>query len=251
MPSLVPADDLVTANGWIMSTNSAGQVLGPVVAGLLLAIVPVANLLFVDSATFLLSALALLRDPQELQRRRRASDAAEDRPRRAVRQVFRDVREGCATSCGHPVLRTISLMMAVINFVSAHARRPSSCSSPRSELAATDTEVGVLYAAGSAGIVVIGLVAGRDPPAAVVRGDRARRRSSCPGSRSRRSGSCGGTRPSLAALGVGQRVRAAAQHQHRCPAPSDRAAPHVRPGHQHRRVPGVVGHPARRLAGAK
>ena len=49
VPSLVPADDLVTANGWIMATNNAGQVLGPVLAGVLLAVVPVADLLFVDS----------------------------------------------------------------------------------------------------------------------------------------------------------------------------------------------------------
>ena len=60
VPSLVPADDLVTANGWITAVNSAGQVVGPVLAGVLLAVVPVADLLFVDAAPFLLSSSSFL-----------------------------------------------------------------------------------------------------------------------------------------------------------------------------------------------
>jgi MFS family permease len=158
VPSLVPADDLVTANGWIMATNSAGQVLGPVMAGLLLAVVPVAELLFVDSATFLLSALALA----AIRRSFNADDAPatdEPTPTSAVRRTLRDVRTGLRYVIGHPLLRTISLMMALINFVGASATTQLVLFA-KEELSATDTEVGALYAAGSAGVVVIGLVAG-------------------------------------------------------------------------------------------
>ena len=157
VPSLVPSDDLVTANGWIMATNSAGQVLGPVLAGGLLAVVPVAELLFVDSATFLLSALGLL----AIRRSFNAADppATEGAPASRVRLVGRDVVEGLRFVLGNPVLRTISLMMAIINFVGA-TQGTQLVLFAKEELRASDGEVGLLYAAGSAGVVVIGLVAG-------------------------------------------------------------------------------------------
>jgi hypothetical protein len=61
VPSLVGRDELVTANARIMATNSAGQIVGPVLAGALVALLPsVAYLLFVDAGTFLISSLALL-----------------------------------------------------------------------------------------------------------------------------------------------------------------------------------------------
>lgn len=157
VPSLVPSDDLVTANGWIMATNSAGQVLGPVLAGGLLALVPVAHLLFVDTATFVLSAVALLSIRGSFNRGDRPGDdrAAGSR----LRTVGRDVSEGLRYVFGHPVLRTISLMMALINFVAASEQAQLVLFAKR-ELAATDTQVGILYAAGSAGVVVLGLGAG-------------------------------------------------------------------------------------------
>ena len=158
VPSLVGADDLVTANGWIMATNSAGQVLGPVVAGLLLAVVPTANLLFVDAATFLLSALALLSIRSSFNTGDPPAQV-EEAPTSRVRSVFRDTAVGLRYVLGHPVLRTISIMMALINFVAA-SQATQLVLFAKEELAATDAEVGILYGAGSAGVVVIGLVAG-------------------------------------------------------------------------------------------
>ena len=157
VPSLVPSGDLVTANGWIMSTNSAGQVLGPVLAGGLLAVVPVAELLFVDAATFVVSACALL----AIRRSFNAADAPSDDapPGSRVRRVLRDVGAGLRYVLGNPVLRTISLMMAIINFVAA-SQAAQLVLFAKEELAASDGQVGLLYAAGSAGVVVIGLVAG-------------------------------------------------------------------------------------------
>ena len=63
IPSLVGRDDLVAANGRIMATNSAGQIVGPILAGVLVAVMSPADLLFFDSASFLASAatLALIR----------------------------------------------------------------------------------------------------------------------------------------------------------------------------------------------
>jgi MFS family permease len=159
VPSLVPADDLVTANGWIMATNSAGQVLGPVLAGVLLAVVPVANLLFVDSASFLVSALALLAIRGSFNTGDPPTDEGAEAASR-LRTTFRGVAEGLRYVLGNPVLRTISLMMAIINFVSA-SQGAQLVLFAKDELSATDTEVGILYGAGSAGVVLVGLVAGR------------------------------------------------------------------------------------------
>ena len=156
VPSLVPADDLVTANGWIMATNNAGQVLGPAVAGLLLAVVPVADLLFVDAASFLLSALALMSIRQSFNT---ADRPHEDDGSSRLRSVFRDVGEGLRYVLGHPVLRTISLMMALINFVGA-TQGAQIVLFAKEELDATDGQVGVLFAAGSAGVVLVSLAAG-------------------------------------------------------------------------------------------
>jgi MFS family permease len=158
VPSLVRADDLVTANGWIMATNSAGQVLGPVLAGLLLAVVPTANLLFVDSATYLLSAVALLSIRSSFNTGDPPSEA-DEAPVSRIRSVFRDTAVGLRYVIGHPVLRTISIMMALINFV-ASSQGTQLVLFAKEELAASDAEVGILYGAGSAGVVIVGLVAG-------------------------------------------------------------------------------------------
>ena len=63
IPSLVGEQELVTANARIMAANNAGQILGPGLAGALVAFVPVAGLLFVDAGSFLVSSacLALIR----------------------------------------------------------------------------------------------------------------------------------------------------------------------------------------------
>jgi MFS family permease len=63
IPSLVPSgDDLVTANGRVQASYSAAQVAGPLLAGLLITVAPVQQVLLVDAATFLVSAgmLALI-----------------------------------------------------------------------------------------------------------------------------------------------------------------------------------------------
>jgi MFS family permease len=156
VPSLVPADDLVTANGWIMATNNAGQVLGPAVAGLLLAVIPAADLLFVDAASFLLSALALMSIRQSFNT---GDQPRDDDGTSRLRSVFRDVGEGLRYVLGHPVLRTISLMMALINFVGA-TQGTQIVLFAKVELDATDGQVGVLFAAGSAGVVLVSLAAG-------------------------------------------------------------------------------------------
>src|SRR5919109_2538215 len=59
IPSLVGKDDLVTANGRIQATFSAAQVAGPLLAGALLSLMPLAWVMAFDAASFAVSALSL------------------------------------------------------------------------------------------------------------------------------------------------------------------------------------------------
>jgi MFS family permease len=149
VPSLVGKDDLVTANGRIMASYQAAQIAGPLLAGVMLATVSVEELFLVDAASFLVSAVSL-----GLIRR---SFNPEEPPER--KHILRDVSEGLRYVLGNPVLRNISLMMAMINFV-ASTLYAQLVLFGKVELDTTNTQLGFLFAAGSAGVVVLGLAAG-------------------------------------------------------------------------------------------
>jgi predicted MFS family arabinose efflux permease len=152
VPSLVSTDDLVTANGRIQATYSAAQVVGPLLAGALISFLPLTWVMAFDAGSFAISALSLSLV-------RSSFNVASDTVKEAT-TILHDVRAGLRYVLSHPVLRNISLMMAMINFVMsttfaqlvlfAHDR-----------LGASPREIGGLFAAGSAGVVVTGLLAGR------------------------------------------------------------------------------------------
>jgi MFS family permease len=150
VPSLVHHDDLVTANGRIMASYQGASVVGPLAAGGLVALVPIETVLLVDAASFLVSAAALALV--------RASFNPASEPER--KHILRDVAEGLRFVLGHPVLRNISAMMALINFASITTWTQLVLFA-KDRLDATDSQVGVLYSAGSLGIVALSLAAGR------------------------------------------------------------------------------------------
>jgi MFS family permease len=150
IPSLVNRENLVAANGRVQAIYSGSQVIGPLVAGALLALLTPANVLLLDAGSFLASAasLAILRtgfDPAE---------------KRAPSRVMDDVKEGLRYVLHHPVLRNISLMMAIINLLTS-TTFAELVFFAKHRLDASDTQVGWLFAAGSVGTVVCGLLAGR------------------------------------------------------------------------------------------
>jgi predicted MFS family arabinose efflux permease len=153
IPSLVGRDDLVAANGRIMATNSAGQILGPILAGVLVTLMSPADLLFFDAASFVVSAASLAAI--------RRSFNATDPPGPAgagVRGLLADVRAGLQYVWSNPVLRSISLMMALINFVASTENSQLVLFAKR-VLGASDSEVAVLFAAGAAGVVAVSVAA--------------------------------------------------------------------------------------------
>ena len=149
IPSLVGRAELVTANGRIQASFALAQIAGPFIAGALLVIVAVDQLLYADAASFLVSALALVLI-------RRSFNTGARHERRSIRE---DIVEGLRYVLRHPVLRNISLMMALINVFST-ATWVQIVLFAKRELGATDSEVGLFYAAGGAGVFLCGLLAG-------------------------------------------------------------------------------------------
>lgn len=149
IPALVPRDDLVTANGRIAASFSAASVIGPPVAGASLAVISLPALVALDAASFILSAVSIALIRRELHSRR-------ERPSTDIRA---DILEGLRYVLAHPVLRSISAMMALVNFVSTtiHAQIVLYA---KARFAASDAEVGLLFAAGPVGVVILALLAG-------------------------------------------------------------------------------------------
>jgi MFS family permease len=151
VPSLVRKADLVTANGRLQASYSAATVTGPLLAGLLVALVPVHTLFLFDTFSFLLSALAVSLIGVQLK------SVSEKNPR--SRGLFAEVAEGLGFIMGHPVLRGTCCLMALVNGVgfTVYAQLVLYA---KERLGANDTQVGLLYAAGSIGMVVLALAAG-------------------------------------------------------------------------------------------
>jgi len=149
VPSIVDRADLVTANGRIQASFAAASVLGPLAAGALLIFLPLQQLLLVDSASFLVSAttLSLIRRP---------FNAPLGKARTSIRQ---DIAEGLRYVLRHPVLRNISAMMALINFLSVTVFAQLVLFA-KQRYAATDAQVGLLFAAGGVGVFLLSLAAG-------------------------------------------------------------------------------------------
>lgn len=60
VPLLVRRNELVSANALIQGTNNIGSLLGPAVSGILIALIGAQHVLYVNAATFLISALCLM-----------------------------------------------------------------------------------------------------------------------------------------------------------------------------------------------
>jgi MFS family permease len=151
IPSLVETDDLVAANGRIQASYAAASVAGPILGGAIIGAVGLEEVFYVDAASFLVSAASLT-----LIRRRFNSPREESEEATRVRE---DIVEGLRYVLHHPVLRNISIMMALINFVGASVFAQLVLFADE-RLDADERQVGWLYAASAVGIVICSLLAG-------------------------------------------------------------------------------------------
>jgi MFS family permease len=151
IPNLVSKDKLVVANGRLMASMSGGQVLGPMIAGALVSFMPVATIMYFDAGTFLVSALSIALVSIGFN-----VESGDARTPTTLRQ---DIVEGLRYVWNHPVLRNISVMMALVNFVGATTYAQLVLFA-KDRLDATDGQVGLLFSAGGAGIVLLSFAAG-------------------------------------------------------------------------------------------
>ena len=151
IPSLVGTDDLIKANGLIQASYSAALFFGPLMAGALLAVVPIQTVLLFDALSFLASALMLA-----LVRSSFNTTGGGEETLTSLRQ---DVVEGLRYVLSHPILRNISIMMALINFLAATTQTQLVLFA-KERFGASDAQVGFLYSAGALGIVVLSMAAG-------------------------------------------------------------------------------------------
>jgi MFS family permease len=153
IPSLVDQSDLITANGRIQASFFGATILGPVLAGALIFVIPAPTLLFFDAATFLVSATLLSQIARSFNM---AATRVDERQHTSLR---RDMTDGLRYVFGHPVLRNLSILLALGNGLAA-IRESQLVVLAEQRLQASDFQFGLLNAAAGAGVVIFSLLAG-------------------------------------------------------------------------------------------
>ena len=116
---------------------------------LLVTLIPLSTLLSFDALSFLASSFSLAL----------ISISFNKGEKRALTSIRSDVVEGLRYVFSNPVLRNISIMMALVNFVGSTAYAQLIFFA-KSQLQATDFQASLLYSAGSLGVVILALAAG-------------------------------------------------------------------------------------------
>src|SRR5947209_5958926 len=142
VPSLVRQEDLVTAHGQVQAGYSTAKVGGPLLGGLLIIVVPLPMLLLIDVASFLVSAGSLLLITTSF-------NITPD-GRAAPTSLRQDIAEGLRYVLKHPILSWITLLLLLVNFILPTASAQLVLFA-KQWFAASDTQVGLLYAGGSLG----------------------------------------------------------------------------------------------------
>jgi MFS family permease len=151
VPSLVVREDLPAANGHLQASYAAATVVGPLLAGLLVAVAPIHQVLLVDALSFLVSALTVGLVKISFND---ANSAEQQRPE----SFRRDIAEGLRYVLSHPILRNTCLMLALVSCV-GYTVYAQLVLYAKERLGASDTQVGLLYAAGSVGMIALALAA--------------------------------------------------------------------------------------------
>lgn len=168
IPSLVAKDDLIAANGRIQASYSAGRIFGPLLAGALVIVLPVSMVLLGDALSFLISALTLLSirrsfnaaPDQAEQPAEPAEPAGPTGVRAYLYSLSGDITAGLRYIFGNPLLRSITLMMVLINFVYCPVFTQIVFFA-RHQLTASDPQIGWFFSASGIGIIALSLVADR------------------------------------------------------------------------------------------
>jgi MFS family permease len=152
IPSLVAPDDLLKANGRIQASAPFATIVGPLLAGVLLTATSLQVVLWVDAATFLVSALSLALI-------RTSFNAVAGEARAERRSLRRDILEGLRYVLTQPLVRTMALFALLAN-LSVAVLYPQVVLYAKEVLFASDAQVSQFFTAAGVGGVVFMLSAG-------------------------------------------------------------------------------------------
>jgi MFS family permease len=146
---LVPPQSLVAANGRLEAASAFAQLVGPPLAGAVVLVLPLATVLVADSASFLVSALSLVAIGTGF-------GGGEREPGR--RRLRAEVAEGLRCLLANPAIRNVALMLALATFLYAPASAELVLFA-KQRLEAGDSQLGLLFGAGSLGSLLFALLA--------------------------------------------------------------------------------------------
>lgn len=148
IPCIVERHNLLKANGLTSFSYSSATVVGPILASILITILPLEMLLFFDALSFLSSLLLVASISANL-------NPDEERRRTHLRQ---DIQEGLTYVLEQPVLRNLSMMVGALIFVGSTIDAQLVLYA-KNHLLANDSQVGLLYSAGGIGFIIFSLAA--------------------------------------------------------------------------------------------
>jgi len=151
VPGIVRREQLVEANGKIYLSESAADLSGPGIAGLLVQVIGAPIAILIDAVSYVVSGLTLAR--------LRLADAAPAPLEAGLRSLRREIAEGFRTFRSIPILRTMSLAVAAGNLFES-ARAAILVVFMTRELDFSPALVGIVYAIGGAGFFVGALLPG-------------------------------------------------------------------------------------------
>ena len=157
MPSVVGRDMLTTAQGMFSTARETASLVGSAAAGIVIGAAGALWAFVIDATSFLFVSLciALARLPG---RAFPVTNQDETRSRLSVRSVASDLRDGWRTASRHPVVRVLIWLGVVINVASFLG--PLWPALVQERLGGGAASFGLLLAAGTAGGILGGLVAG-------------------------------------------------------------------------------------------
>lgn len=155
VPSLVPADRITEANGRLSATYAVAGVVGPILAGLVSAAAGPTTAVAVDAATFGVSALGLALVRLRVTAPPIAPDGTTEQ--RGAARYRRDLLVGIRFLVRHPVLRTLTVLLALLTFL-ATGLTDIFTYHLKQDLGRSDGTVGYVLAVAAVGTVVAALV---------------------------------------------------------------------------------------------
>lgn len=156
LPTLVPGDDLPSANALTSLSVQTGRIVGPAIGVTLMATVGIGWAILANALTFFVSAAFLL--PLAWAE---AKPVRVDQGATGWRQVLTDLREGVATVTSNPWLWINILVFAVVNITLSGPYTVAMPFLVNDTMGKDASRLGLLYAMFAAGYALAGLWLGR------------------------------------------------------------------------------------------